>query len=103
MVLKKEPYSLDQLLQPVLFGVIIVSGFNIFLNTKEQKESLDLESYLLTAREKTIVLELLKGLSNKAIASQLFIAESTVKKHVQNIFKKLEVSSRQELVQKLKD
>jgi two-component system nitrate/nitrite response regulator NarL len=48
----------------------------------------------LSPREREIVQLIAKGLSNKLIARELDIAETTVKIHVQNVFKKLELSSR---------
>ncbi|SOZ08849.1 response regulator [Cupriavidus taiwanensis] len=48
----------------------------------------------LTAREREIVQGLARGESNKEIARDLGVAESTVKIHVQNILKKLNLASR---------
>ncbi|HYD60141.1 MAG TPA: response regulator [Noviherbaspirillum sp.] len=48
----------------------------------------------LTPREKEILACLARGESNKVIARTLDVAESTVKIHVQNILKKLDLSSR---------
>lgn len=48
----------------------------------------------LTPRERDIMQCLVRGESNKAIARTLDVAESTVKIHVQNILKKLNLSSR---------
>jgi two-component system nitrate/nitrite response regulator NarL len=48
----------------------------------------------LTPREQEILTSIARGGSNKEIARQLDITESTVKIHVQNILKKLELSSR---------
>lgn len=48
----------------------------------------------LTTREREIMQYLARGQSNKEIARQLDVAESTVKIHVQNIMKKLNLSSR---------
>lgn len=45
-------------------------------------------------RERDIMVSLAMGESNKEIARRLDLAESTVKIHVQNIFKKLNMSSR---------
>lgn len=50
----------------------------------------------LTPREIEILQQLAKGDSNKEIARLLTISESTVKVHVQNILKKLDVTSRVE-------
>lgn len=48
----------------------------------------------LSPREREIFLLIARSLSNKQIARELDIAETTVKIHVQHIFKKLELSSR---------
>lgn len=48
----------------------------------------------LTQREREIVQCLARGESNKLIARSLDLSESTVKIHVQNILKKLDLSSR---------
>lgn len=55
----------------------------------------------LTSREKEIVLFICKGNSYRQIAEALFIAERTVTKHVQNIFDKVKVSNKLELIHKL--
>lgn len=55
----------------------------------------------LTNREKEIVLFICKGNSYRQIAKALFIAERTVTKHVQNIFDKVKVSNKLELIHKL--
>lgn len=55
----------------------------------------------LTEREKEVLQLILSGKSNKEIATQLFITESTVKTHVRNIFSKYDVSSRAELISSL--
>ena len=39
-----------------------------------------------------------KGLNNKEIGENLFITECTVKKHVSNIFQKLNIRNRQEAI-----
>lgn len=48
----------------------------------------------LTAREKDILIELSRGLSNKEIARNLYITEYTVKKYVSQLLTKLKVSDR---------
>jgi ATP/maltotriose-dependent transcriptional regulator MalT len=52
----------------------------------------------LSARERTIVLLMGHGLSNKRIARQLSIAPETVKSHAKRIFWKLTVQSRAQAV-----
>ena len=53
-----------------------------------------LEREKLTPRERETMICLARGESNKEIARNLNVAESTVKIHVQNILKKLSLSSR---------
>lgn len=48
----------------------------------------------LTPKEMEVLRELGTGLSNKEIASKLFISENTVKKHVSQVLDKLQLSDR---------
>jgi len=57
-------------------------------------ESAAVERDRFSPRERDILASLAQGESNKEIARRLDLAESTVKIHVQNIFKKLNMSSR---------
>ena len=52
----------------------------------------------LSTRERTVVLLMGRGLSNKRIARQLSIAPETVKSHAKNIFWKLMVQTRAQAV-----
>ena len=52
----------------------------------------------LTARELEVLRLLAHGLSNREISKRLFIAETTVKFHVTNVMRKLEVTRRSEAV-----
>lgn len=56
-----------------------------------------LADYGLTVREADVAKLAAQRLSNKEIASQLFIAESTVKSNMKVIFNKLQINSRAEL------
>lgn len=49
---------------------------------------------ILTRRELQIITFLAMGASNQQIAKQLFVSENTVKTHLHNIFKKIEVKNR---------
>ena len=51
-------------------------------------------SHGLTPRELDVLRLVASGRSNKQIAAELVISEHTVARHVQNIFAKLDVSSR---------
>jgi len=54
----------------------------------------------LTSRELDVLQLLAKRMSNKEIAAHLFISPKTVKKHLDNIYGKLNVSGRRESVEK---
>jgi DNA-binding NarL/FixJ family response regulator len=55
---------------------------------------------ILTRREIEIIPLLAEGLSDSEIAARLYIAPVTVKKHLQNIYKKLNVKNRIEALKK---
>lgn len=52
------------------------------------------ERYQLTDREQTVVISLLKGLTNKQIASRLLVTEQTVKEHLKRIMRKTQTTTR---------
>jgi len=52
----------------------------------------------LTPREQDVLRALVKGSTNKEIANELFISEKTVKSHLNQVFKKLNVSRRLEAI-----
>ena len=52
----------------------------------------------LTAREREILEKLSKGFSHKEVADALFISPTTVRKHIFNIYEKLQVHSKIEAV-----
>lgn len=56
------------------------------------------ERFSLTTREREILGMLLKGKSNKEISDLLFVSTETVKTHLQNIYRKLGVRSRMEVL-----
>ena len=58
---------------------------------------------LLTPRGIEVVRMVAKGLSNKEIGAQLFIAEGTVKIHLHNIYEKVKINRRAELVRFAED
>jgi DNA-binding NarL/FixJ family response regulator len=57
----------------------------------------------ISKREAEILLLINDGLSNQQIADKLFISESTVKKHISNIFQKLSVERRTEALKKAQE
>ncbi len=59
------------------------------------------KNFNLTERELQVLKFICEGLSNKEIASRLYISEYTVKDHIKKIMKKLNVSSRSEIIASL--
>ena len=55
----------------------------------------------LSAREEEVAKLVVGGLSTRQISDRLFIAEHTVQRHLTNIFEKVGVRSRRELVKLL--
>ena len=71
-----------------------------FRRVKEDEETDDSELFVLSERESEILDLVAQGMRNKEIASKLCIAEKTVKNHVSNILKALQVNSRTEAAMK---
>ena len=59
------------------------------------------EAHHLTARESQVLLLIAQGRSQTYIASDLALAESTIKSHVRHIYQKCGVSKKQDLITKL--
>ncbi|HHU03369.1 MAG TPA: helix-turn-helix transcriptional regulator [Christensenellaceae bacterium] len=66
-------------------------------NTQEKHKQLVL-NYGFTAREKEVVKCLLKGMTYKQCAAELYISQNTVKFHALNAYRKADVTSRGELM-----
>lgn len=82
-------------------------GTNILKNKKATsqkpdtiKESKCIEKFNLNDREYEILHLIAKGLSNKEIAEQLFLALPTIKTHISNLYLKLDVKSRTQAIYK---
>ncbi len=57
----------------------------------------------LTKREQEVLTHLSQGLSYMHISQNLYISEGTVRKHIENIYKKLGVHNKVEAIQKAKE
>jgi DNA-binding CsgD family transcriptional regulator len=69
--------------------------------TENEVYSYTVTKYSLTEREQEIAELVIEGYKNNEIAATLFISEITVKKHLFNIYKKLNIDSRTRLVKEL--
>ena len=85
------------------YGIIFICGISVILNIvllskiygKKRNSKADLRSSL-TKQEQNILQLLLEDKSNKDIAEALFVSLSTVKTHINNVYKKLNVQTRDE-------
>jgi len=68
-----------------------------FLKLKKQKGSDKVIESKLTQQEKKILDLILQDKTNKEIASLLFLSVSTIKTHINNLYKKINVESREEV------
>ncbi len=66
-------------------------------------DSITKEEISLTAREIEVLEQLSKGLKYNAIAENLFLSSGTIRKHVENIYTKLQVHNKLEAIQKAKN
>lgn len=82
----------------VIFGIIILALAYIIYFLKSKKSINSIEE--LSNQEIKIKEHILNGKSNKEIAEELFISLNTVKTHITNIYNKLNVSNRKELINK---
>lgn len=66
-------------------------------------ENTEQEDIKLTNREIEVLEQLSKGLSYNVIADNLFLSPGTVRKHIENIYTKLQVHNKLEAIQKAKN
>jgi two-component system, NarL family, response regulator DevR len=90
-----HPSALATFLDEALSGHIVHSPASID-TPSETPEALAGERSSLTSRELGILQLLAAGSTNREIAGQLWITRQTVKFHVANIYRKLDVSNRTE-------
>ena len=82
---------------------IALKTLKLLRNPIDIQNPKDQEEISLSKREVEVLEQLSKGLSYTAIAENLFLSPSTVRKHIENIYKKLQVHSKIEAVQKAKN
>ena len=88
----------------ILYGLLACSIFLnglLIIRHKAVKKKIKNQAYdTLTTQERNVVAEILNRKTNKEIAADLFISVSTVKTHINNLYKKLQVSSRDEIIKR---
>lgn len=70
------------------------------LRNPEKLEVTNEEEIILTKREQEILEQIARGLNYHQIAVNLIISPSTVRKHIENVYKKLQVHNKVEAIQK---
>jgi len=81
---------------------IAMKTLKLLRNPIEIENNTDLEDIKLTTREIEVLEQLSKGLSYNLIANNLILSTGTVRKHIENIYKKLQVHNKIEALQKAK-
>lgn len=87
----------------IVFVQYVIKKYNSdLLSGRSAEDQNELDNYFneagISAREKEIITLIMKGYSNQKISDLLFISLSTVKTHIRNIFQKLNVKSRFEII-----
>jgi LuxR family maltose regulon positive regulatory protein len=93
----EEAYRWDASRIKTLFRVQTQNAPRLESTEKSQQLKPETPKKAMTEREHEIAMLAAIGLSNKAIAEQLFISENTVKTTLKSIFEKLEIKSRAQL------
>ena len=101
-----KPHSAGLIVYPAVYLIwnilFLVLSVKFFLFQKYTNVEAKTEAVFtiigLTGREKEISLLIFNGLKNKEIAEKLFISEETVKKHIQNIYSKVDARNRVEFI-----
>ncbi|MEZ4874135.1 MAG: response regulator transcription factor [Flavobacteriaceae bacterium] len=81
---------------------IALKTLKLLRNPLSIENEKDKEDISLSKREIEVLEQLSTGLSYTVIAENLFLSPSTVRKHIENIYQKLQVHSKIEAVQKAK-
>lgn len=94
----KDLFILDQFKNHLTNILYKLDHNSMILSAISDKKYKLIREYNLSIREVEIVELIVNGLSNNEIGNHLMISTSTVKKHVYNIFTKLNVGSRAQLI-----
>lgn len=102
-----KPFKIQELLNQIELirnGGALLSpqvALKLFKQIQKQTVTLETSGYGFTPREKQVVDELLKGLSYKEIAQVLGISSTTVNDHLKNVYRKMGVRTKAELMRKI--
>ncbi len=82
---------------------IALKTLKLFRNPIDFESPINQEEIQLTVREVEVLEQLSKGLKYQQIAENLFLSVGTIRKHVENIYTKLQVHNKLEAIQKAKN
>jgi DNA-binding CsgD family transcriptional regulator len=82
----------------IIIAVVLLAGGAVFIVRFYRKRAVTKLFTALSQREVTIIKLMADGKSNKEIASELSVELSTVKTHVNNIYAKLKVNGRKDIL-----
>ena len=82
---------------------IAMKTLKLFRNPIDFQVNSKEEEINLTSREIEVLEQLSKGLKYNSIADNLFLSVGTIRKHVENIYNKLQVHNKLEAIQKAKN
>lgn len=105
-VLKPEPGFLYSSIPYALYGIFLTVYFLRYPVSapvgNEEPSREFLSKYGITQREREIIIKVMQGKSNEDIARELFISLATVKTHLHNIYQKIGIDSRYELLARVR-
>ena len=82
---------------------IALKTLKLFRNPITFDAPVNPEELKLTVREIEVLEQLSKGLKYESIAGNLFLSTGTIRKHIENIYAKLQVHNKLEAIQKARD
>jgi len=105
-VLKPESGFLYSSVPYALYGIFLIVYFMRYPVSapvaNEEPTQEFLSKYGITDREREIIVKVMRGKSNEDIARELVISLATVKTHLHNIYKKIGIDSRYDLLARVR-
>ncbi len=101
--IKDEDQMIKELLNNIIFSIKCYDPQAVTTIQIRKNIQNITNQFELTVREREVLFLVLGRLSRKEIATSLSISYETVKMHLKNIYKKVNVKSREDLHQKLSD
>jgi DNA-binding NarL/FixJ family response regulator len=104
MLKDEKPHKIINAIEDVREGrmpmspLVATKALRYMRQKPKEKETTKLETFELTNREIKILEHLSEGKNYQFIAEQLFISPRTVRNHISNIYRKIQVGSKGEVI-----